>query len=93
MIDQTDIFPYIHGPTVDVKSKVTALQNHVRGGHSTLLPSAEAAYLSFVAHYLEYGGDKFRETAVLEAAQELSASFGLVSIPSLPNDMQAKNTK
>lgn len=92
-LDQTNQFAFVNEPSVDVETKIQAVHNHVRGGHSILFPNAEAAYRSFVAHYLEYGGDKLPATNVLEAAKQLATSFGLSSLPSLPEDVLSKIKK
>jgi hypothetical protein len=93
LIDSTDRFAYVNDPSEDVVTKVMAMKNYIRGGHEILLPSAEAACRSFVAHFLEYGGEKLREAAVLVAAEQLAASFGLVCVPSLPDHVQTKIKK
>lgn len=88
-----DQFNDINNPTADQSSRLQAVQSAVRGGHVVLAPSAESAYISFVAHYLEYSRDKNRSssTVVLNAAKELATGIGLSPLPQLPDNLQTKN--
>jgi hypothetical protein len=89
-IQPSDQFTHINLPSLYVETKVLAVQNYVRAGHPLLTPSAEAAYISFVAHYLGDGGETLDGTTARDAAEHLAGSFGLASVPSFPRDIQAK---
>ena len=82
----------INHPNSDIDSLLQVVQSAVRDGHVLLSPSAEAAYISFVAHYLEYSRDKHLNgtTGVLNAAVELGKSFGLPSLPKLPLNIEQR---
>jgi ATP-dependent RNA helicase MSS116, mitochondrial len=93
VVENEDKFPYINTPTPDVETNLAIIRNYVSGGHPTLTPSAEAAYVSFVAHYLEYGRDKLSGHDVVDAANQLAVSFGLPYVPTLPEVILAKLQK
>jgi hypothetical protein len=88
-----DQFNDINNHNADQSSRLQAVQSAVRGGHVVLAPSAESAYISFVAHYLEYSRDKNKSgsTVVLNAAKELATAIGLSSQPKLPDNLQTKS--
>jgi superfamily II DNA/RNA helicase len=91
IIENIDQFQYINEPSSEIITDLDTIQSAVRGGHAVLKPSAEAAYISFVAHYLEYGRiNKRSGYDVLDAAKDVAASFGLQSLPTLPDEIQAK---
>jgi hypothetical protein len=90
VVENEDKFPYINTLTPDVETNLANIRNYVSGGHPTLTPSAEAAYVSFVAHYLEYGRDKLSVHDVVDAANQLALSFGLPYVPTLPEVILAK---
>ena len=92
ILENTNQFNDINNPSADLQSLLLALQNEVRGGQVVLAPSAAAAYVSFVAHYLEYSRDNNRSGSkvVLNAAIGLAKTIGLSSIPKLPDNIQTK---
>lgn len=94
ILENTNEFNHIRDPNSDLDSVLEDIQNAVRGGHVVLEPGAEAAYVSFVAHYIEYSRDNSRRSGggmvVLEAAEHLAQSFGLSSLPKLPENIQSK---
>jgi superfamily II DNA/RNA helicase len=52
--------------------------------------AAEAAYISFVAHYLEYAGPTINSEELLNAASDLVAFIGLKNMPTLPRELATK---
>ena len=81
-------FANVNEASPGIEAQVKALKQLVRSGHAVLKPSAETACKSFVAHYLEYAG--VSGLVVADAARDLADSFGLVGLPTLPDDFQAK---
>jgi hypothetical protein len=57
---------------------------------TTIQLAAEAAYISFVAHYLEYAGPTINGIELLNAASDLVAPIDLKNIPLLPCELAAK---
>ena len=93
ILENTSEFSQINYPNSNLDPVLEAIQGAVRGGHIVLAPSAEAAYVSFIAHYTEYSSDNTRGngiTVILNAAEQLAQSFGLSSIPKLPDSIQSK---
>jgi len=70
----------------EIEREVSYMKQRVQSGHPLLCPSAEAAYRSFIAHYLEYASKEASGSDILEAANELASAMGLVDVPILPED-------
>lgn len=70
----------------EIEREVSCMKQRVQSGHPLLRPSAEAAYKSFIAHYLEYASKEASGSDILEAANALASAMGLVDVPSLPKD-------
>lgn len=59
--------------------QLEAARLKVRSGHAVLTPSAEAAYKSFLAHYINSGQNA--PSVMLKYGNQLAACTGLSSIP------------
>ena len=93
ILENTNEFHHINDPNSELDLVLGVIQSAVRVGHVVLTPSAEAAYISFVAHYIEYSRDNIKQSGssvVLNAAEKLAQSFGLPSLPKLPDNLQSK---
>ena len=95
VVEASGRFANVNEPNREIEAKVNALKQLVRSGHAVLTQSAETACTSFVAHYLEYAEAGVSGRDVALAASDLAESFGLVGLPSLPGDLEARlrNTK
>lgn len=76
-------------PTIpgDLALKLEQLRQTIRSGHKTLTPKAQAAYMSFVAYYLEYADRKVSGPEIAAAAQSFCEGVGLNPEP-LPEEME-----
>jgi superfamily II DNA/RNA helicase len=91
IVENVRQFQCINEQSTKIDKELKDIHSAVRGGHSILTKSAEAAYISYVAHYLEYGRIKNSNAdEILDAAKDLAVSLGLTYLPTLPDEILAK---
>jgi len=85
----------VNVPVSEIEQKVDVVKQRIQSSHPVLRPSAEAAYKSFVAHYLEYAVKRVSGPTVADSAEDLATAMGLTELPLLPEDMseQLKSRK
>ena len=71
----------------DVDDILENARQLVRSGHKSLTPKAQAAYMSFVAYYLEYADRTVSGPEIAAAADSFCQGIGLIP-EALPADME-----
>lgn len=90
VLENTESFADFNELNPVIEDKLMGFQQLVKCNHPVVFPFAEAAYISFVAHYLEYGGKGINNGIVAEAARGLATAMGLKALPSLPDEMSGQ---
>ena len=88
--ENTETFADFNEINPVIEDKLLGFKQLVKCNHPVVFPFAEAACISFVAHYLEYGGKGINSGIVAEAAQRLATAMGLKALPSLPDEMRGQ---
>ena len=88
--ESTDNFADFDALDAAIEEKLLGFKQLVKCNHPVVFPCAEAACISFVAHYLEYGGKSASSAIVKSSASALATAMGLKELPSLPDEVSGK---
>jgi hypothetical protein len=70
------------GESGEIQQLLEPIRQRIRGRHTTLTPSAQAAYRAFLAYYVAKSGG-LESAEVLEHAKTFAYSMGLAELPPL----------
>ena len=73
-----------------IEEKITSFKERVQRNQAVSFPTAEAAWKSFIAHYVKYADKRISGPSIADAARGLAEAMGLKDIPTLPDEISAQ---